>query len=76
VLPGADERDAMVIAESLRAAVEEAQPGGLYVTCSFGVATLRGTEAKLAPLMKASDTALYAAKGGGRNRVELFRESA
>jgi diguanylate cyclase (GGDEF)-like protein len=72
VLPGAGENDALTIAGSLRAAVEKAEPGGLGVTCSFGVATSRGADVAFEPLLKASDAALYAAKRGGRNRVELF----
>jgi diguanylate cyclase (GGDEF)-like protein len=71
VLPGAGENDALTIAESLRAAVEEAGPGGLGVTCSFGVATSHGADVALESLLKASDTALYAAKRSGRNRVEI-----
>jgi diguanylate cyclase (GGDEF)-like protein len=72
VLPGAGENDTVRIAESLRAAVEAADLGGLGVTCSFGVATSHGADVALEPLLKASDAALYAAKSAGRNRVELF----
>jgi len=72
VLPGGDERAGLTIAESLRLAVEHAHPGGRMVTCSFGVATSRGPDVTLASLRAASDTALYAAKRAGRNRVELF----
>lgn len=71
VLPGAGENAALTIAESLRVAVEKADPGGLGVTCSFGVATSHGTDITLNQLLTASDTALYAAKRAGRNRVEL-----
>jgi MFS family permease len=60
------------IGPAIGAAVEEADPGGLGVTCSFGVATSHGADVALEPLLKASDTALYAAKRAGRNRVELF----
>jgi diguanylate cyclase (GGDEF)-like protein len=72
VLPGGDEGAAMSIAEALRVAVAEARPAGHPITCSFGVATSRGAEVTLASLWKASDVALYAAKRGGRNRVEVF----
>jgi diguanylate cyclase (GGDEF)-like protein len=73
VLPGADENEALAIAESLRAAIQDADPGGLGVTCSFGVATSHGADVAFDPLFKASDRALYAAKRAGRNRVELHR---
>jgi diguanylate cyclase (GGDEF)-like protein len=72
VLPGATEKDALGIGEQLRTAVEQEERGGVHITCSFGVATLRGREATLESLMEASDTALYAAKARGRNRVELY----
>ena len=49
VLPGADEHDALRIAESLRAAVEQADPGGLHVTCSFEWPPL-GTPRRQPPL--------------------------
>jgi diguanylate cyclase (GGDEF)-like protein len=73
ILPGATLLDAVQIAEMLRAAIEAAHPGGLDVTCSFGVATSHGAEVAVASLMKESDEALYAAKRGGRNRVEFRR---
>jgi diguanylate cyclase (GGDEF)-like protein len=72
VLPGASESDALAMAETLRAALEEARPCALRVTCSFGVATARGSDVALEPLRRASDAALYAAKHGGRNRVHVF----
>ena len=54
LLPGADQQIATQIAATLRAAVEDMQPGALPVTCSFGVATG----------LRRRDRAL------GRNRVE------
>jgi diguanylate cyclase (GGDEF)-like protein len=72
VLPGAGRHEALRIAESLRAAVQDADPGGLRVTCSFGVATSHGADVAFDSLLQAADTALYAAKRAGRNRVELF----
>jgi diguanylate cyclase (GGDEF)-like protein len=70
LLPGADEDAAARIASTLRVAVESLRPEGLHVTASFGVATAVGDEAAFARLMKRADQAMYAAKNGGRNRVE------
>jgi diguanylate cyclase (GGDEF)-like protein len=62
---------AMVVAERVRAAVEEATfPGGLKVTISIGVAAT-DDEARFTSLMEKADEALYAAKEDGRNRVVL-----
>ncbi len=69
LLPGADERAAAGVAESLRAGVEGARPAGLEVTCSIGTATGRGSAIDLKHLLASADTALYAAKAAGRNRV-------
>jgi diguanylate cyclase (GGDEF)-like protein len=70
LLPGAAEDDAAGIAESLRVAIEELEVAGLRITCSFGVATARGEQIELDRLIGGADAALYAAKRGGRNRVE------
>jgi diguanylate cyclase (GGDEF)-like protein len=70
LLPGAAEEDAARIAEGLRVAIEELETAGLQVTCSFGVATARGERIALESLVADADAALYAAKRGGRNRVE------
>jgi diguanylate cyclase (GGDEF)-like protein len=72
VLPGAGEKEALRIADSLRCAVEAADAGGLGVTCSFGVATSRAGDGAFEQLLQASDEALYVAKRTGRNRVECF----
>lgn len=69
-LPGACAADAFEVAEKLRVAVEELSPEGLPVTCSFGVATAEDGEVVFERLLLAADTALYAAKRFGRNRVE------
>jgi diguanylate cyclase (GGDEF)-like protein len=70
LLPGAAEGDAARIAEALRVAIEDLETAGLQVTCSFGVATARGDSIELEGLVGHADAALYAAKRGGRNRVE------
>jgi diguanylate cyclase (GGDEF)-like protein len=76
VMPGADVDDASLAAERLRAAVAAADfrsPGGSKVglTVSVGVGCATGSPVTPEALLQAADTALYAAKAGGRNRVEL-----
>lgn len=58
-------------AERLRQRIEEAQPGGIPVTVSIGVA---GTSEKnpgrsFDALFRSADAALYVAKRNGRNRI-------
>lgn len=74
LMPGADVHVAARHAEELRAAIEElvfeGYPG-LKVTASFGVISSEtSTDAKT--LLENIDTALYAAKRQGRNRVEVY----
>lgn len=73
LLPDANLETAEAVAERLRAALDRAlhlAPSTIRVsyTVSIGVAML-GEEETLASLMTRADTALYAAKAGGRNRV-------
>ena len=75
LLPGAAEDDAARIAEGLRVAIEGLEIGDLRVTCSFGVATARGQGIELGRLVGGADAALYAAKRGGRNRVECHDDA-
>lgn len=70
-------RDALrAKAEKLRAELQ-ARPivtedgVSLTVTCSFGVAEVLPGDGAWLRLFQAADAALYAAKGGGRNRVEV-----
>ncbi len=73
LLPGADLAAAAEAAERIRAAVGgtpiEAEGRALAVTVSLGCAALQRGEAGPALLARA-DARLYAAKAGGRNRVE------
>ena len=75
VMPGADRNDAQQAAERLRAAVEAATfsaPSGhtVKLTVSVGIGCTYGRPTTPEGLLHAADTALYAAKAGGRNRVE------
>jgi diguanylate cyclase (GGDEF)-like protein len=77
LLPFADPFDAATAAERLRYALEStplqlsalAEP--LRLTASIGVASQTGADRDLSELLGRADRALYAAKGAGRNRVEV-----
>ena len=73
LMPGATAEDAAIVAERLRAAMEMPRPedAGLPpVTVSIGIAE-REDQREPAGLIVAADTALYAAKSAGRNRVRI-----
>jgi diguanylate cyclase (GGDEF)-like protein len=67
VLPETDLDGAAVVAERIRSAIESS--GKLLV--SIGVAELEPANGSISALIVAADAALYAAKRGGKNRVEL-----
>ena len=72
--PDTDAEGALSLAERLRRCLEAARPevdgvGPTAITASFGVATYDGHDPQA--LFTRADAALYAAKTGGRNRVEL-----
>jgi diguanylate cyclase (GGDEF)-like protein len=77
VLPEIDHYNAMQFAEKIRKLVESQtfhfEDVNIGVTLSLGIAELRPPYATGEALYKAADAALYAAKQGGRNRVELDR---
>jgi len=67
-LPGTTTVQAGLGAERLRERIAAAQPGGIAVTASFGIATLNAGE-NFDQLFSRADAALYEAKRGGRNQV-------
>ncbi len=76
VMPGTDLADARMVADRLRDAVQnavmEATPGvPVPLTVSIGIGCTFGEMITPEELLHRADTALYAAKRGGRNRVEL-----
>lgn len=77
VAPYTGPTEALQLAERIRLSVESERfeaTGGARVTASFGVAS--STTAGLDDLLARADAALYAAKQGGRNRVELAAAQA
>jgi diguanylate cyclase (GGDEF)-like protein len=71
VLPGAAKDDAVGVAQRLRRAVRERRPGGVEVTISVGVAVSGPGPMDSHELINLADSALYSAKAGGRDRVEV-----
>jgi diguanylate cyclase (GGDEF)-like protein/PAS domain S-box-containing protein len=74
ILPDTSGEEGFAMAERIRKRVEDelftTASGELSITISFGVAEYRGG-IKPAELIELADRALYRAKAGGRNRVEL-----
>lgn len=69
-----DRRGAQKIAEKLRERVESHDFGPCgTVTASFGIHWANGAHPDLARMVSLADTALYAAKAGGRNCCRLHR---
>ena len=75
ILPGSNTVGGKIAAERLRRGIEELRvigPNGPFsVTSSFGVASVcgPGCAGNMKDLVQRADSALYAAKHGGRNRV-------
>lgn len=78
-VPDHNERDALVLVDGLRRAVETSDlrhlGEGIDMTVSVGVATVEDAGLYLDSLMAAADCALYQAKEDGRNRVVSFSPS-
>lgn len=79
LLPEQSIESAAIAAERLRTAVEALalpHPAGGVVTVSAGVAALADPGCRPGELFELADQALYRAKEGGRNRVELHQDQA
>jgi diguanylate cyclase (GGDEF)-like protein len=79
VLPGTDAVGGARLAERARATIEAKRvkmPNGDFctVTASFGVASFPESH-ELGEILASADSALYAAKGDGKNRVVVSKES-
>jgi diguanylate cyclase (GGDEF)-like protein/putative nucleotidyltransferase with HDIG domain len=73
ILPDTDAREAYVVAERLRSAVETEFAAELVpITFSFGIAAHPEHGPTADALLDAADRALYAAKELGRNRAVIF----
>jgi len=77
LLPGTEGESAKIVAERIRNNMENeamkisAGSGELKQKVSIGIASRSPESSSAAELLKRADTALYKAKNGGRNRVEL-----
>lgn len=76
LLPGVPEREAESVAEQLRRAIAGlVQAGGVGITASFGVSAAHDEQIDFDLLYRLADEALYRAKRGGRDRVEVSGEA-
>ncbi len=66
---------ALAVAERVRAAIESApmqhKDESMIITVSIGVGVIAPTDRNFDVVLRRADHALYAAKSGGRNRVEM-----
>ena len=72
LLPQTTSREAMTIADRIRANIEQTTFPHRPVTISIGVSSCSAELCRDADLVLAADQALYRAKRGGRNRVFVF----
>ena len=81
VLPATNLADAAWLADRVRLGIrsmdiETPTGGSMSVTCSFGVTSGIGGHISTDELIRTADEALYAAKRGGRDRVNTLRSTS
>ena len=76
ILDRADATTGAMWAERLRVAMEATDLQGVHATISVGVAEWRPGSGSTEAALARADAALYAAKRGGRNRVEVATAAA
>lgn len=78
ILPETDAKGASVICERIRQAIEQStvqtEVAPIQYTISIGIAPLTDGPENYMQWLQQADEALYAAKEGGRNRVEVYQE--
>jgi two-component system cell cycle response regulator len=79
ILPEQTTEEAADIAEELCSAVASHTfgiSGGIYLTCSIGIASFPAHAQQQEPLLQAADAAMYAAKRLGRNQIRVIDDPA
>ena len=77
LLPETPLFEALQFAEKVRSSIAAQDVAGHHVTISIGIANIpHSGVSEMRYLFNAADQALYRAKNGGRNRVELERRTA
>jgi len=71
LLPGASAEQASIVAERARAQVAEIDLPVGKLSCSAGIAAVKGDDLNASQILDAADAALFTAKRLGRDRIEL-----
>jgi diguanylate cyclase (GGDEF)-like protein len=70
ILTNTERQNAMIVAEKIRKKVEESDFGNIgKVTVSMGIYEKKDEDVKIEEIIDNADSALYMAKGTGRNKV-------